>query len=189
MQTVKSQSHLSITPDNNYNVFSRQKCRENVSLFNFFLLYTFLHRWTGGSEDKWSTKSVCPDILCTGAVYRHLIRGIGPYQQAFPFTVRKNRTTCRNKLYGFLDEQDYQVLAGLPVNAAMQSYHRVERITSVIVLILVTLLLTASASKFWSLSMLLQSGYAWVMSALQFLTPPWTLCGPNGVLVRLSGLK
>lgn len=106
-----------------------------------------------------------------------------------PFTAGKNRTTWRNKLYGFLDEQDYQELAGLPVNAAMQSYHRVERLTSIIVLILVTLLLTAAASEFWSISMLFQSGYTWVMSGLQFLTPSWVQCGPNGVLVYPSGLK
>ena len=89
--------------------------------------------------------------------------------------LEKSRATWRTKLYGFLDEQDYQELAGLPVNAAMRSYRRVERITSAIMLILVTLLLSAAASEFWSLSMLLQSGYTWVMNALQFLTPPWAL--------------
>ncbi|MEN0631003.1 hypothetical protein AAIG33_26975, partial [Phytobacter ursingii] len=42
--TVKTQSRLSITPDNNaHNPFSRHYCRENVSLF-FFSLYIFLHR-------------------------------------------------------------------------------------------------------------------------------------------------
>ncbi len=100
--------------------------------------------------------------------------------------LEKNRTIWRSKLYGFLDEQDYQELAGFPVKAAIRSYHRVERITSAIVLILVTLLLTAAASEFWSLSMLLQSGYTWVMSALQILTPPWALRSPNGFTVYPS---
>jgi hypothetical protein len=37
---MKIRSHLTIMPDNNtYNLFSRQKFRENVSLFYFFLLY------------------------------------------------------------------------------------------------------------------------------------------------------
>lgn len=48
MRTVKSQSHLSITPGNNYNLFTWQKCRVNVSLF-YFSLYTFLAReWPEG---------------------------------------------------------------------------------------------------------------------------------------------
>lgn len=46
---------------------------------------------SGGSEGKWSAKSVCPGILCTGPVYRHLIRGVGLYQQAFPFTAGKKQ--------------------------------------------------------------------------------------------------
>lgn len=84
---------------------------------------------------------------------------------------KKSRVTWRSKLYGFLDEQDYQELAGLPVNTAMRSYRRVERITSAIVFILVTQLLTAAASEFWWISMLVQTGYTGVMNALQFLIP------------------
>lgn len=111
--------------------------------------------------------------FCALALYIAISYGMSVYINRHSLSLLgKNRTTWRNKLYGFLDEQDYQELAGLPVNAAMQSYCRVERITSVIVLILVTLLLTAAASEFWSISTLLQSGYTWVMSALQFLTPP-----------------
>lgn len=128
--------------------------------------------------------------FCALALYIAISYGVSVYINRHSLLLLgKNRTTWRNKLYGFLDEQDYQELAGLPVNAAMQSYHRVERLTSIIVLILVTLLLTAAASEFWSISMLFQSGYTWVMSGLQFLTPSWVQCGPNGVLVYPSGLK
>ena len=98
--------------------------------------------------------------FCALALYIAISYGMSVYINRHSLSLLgKNRTTWRNKLYGFLDEQDYQELAGLPVNAAMQSYCRVERITSVIVLILVTLLLTAAASEFWSISTLLQSGY------------------------------
>ncbi|TKK17845.1 hypothetical protein EcCFBP13530_16005 [Enterobacter cancerogenus] len=128
--------------------------------------------------------------FCALALYIAISYGMSVYINRHALSLlEKNRTTWRSKLYGFLDEQDYRELAGLPVNAAIQSYRRVERITSAIVLILVTLLLTAAAGEFWSLSMILQSGYTWVMSALQFLPPPWALCGPNGFPVCPSGPK
>lgn len=88
-----------------------------------------------------------------------------------------------------MDEQDYQELAGLPANTAIQSYRRVERIMSVIVLILVTLLLTAAASEFWSLSMLLQSGYSLGYECATVSDSLWALRGPNRILVCPSGLK
>ncbi|HBN0911692.1 TPA: hypothetical protein P7W98_001477 [Escherichia coli] len=125
--------------------------------------------------------------FCALALYIAISYGMSVYINRHALSLlEKNRTIWRSKLYGFLDEQDYQELAGFPVKAAIRSYHRVERITSAIVLILVTLLLTAAASEFWSLSMLLQSGYTWVMSALQILTPPWALRSPNGFTVYPS---
>lgn len=105
--------------------------------------------------------------FCALALYIAISYGMSVYINRNALSLlEKNRTTWRSKLYGFLDEQDYQELAGFPVNAAMRSYRRVERITSAIVLILITLLLAAAASEFWSLSMFLQSGYTWIISAL-----------------------
>jgi hypothetical protein len=109
--------------------------------------------------------------FCALALYIAISYGMSVYINRNALSLlEQNRITWRSKLYGFLDEQDYQELAGLPINTAMWSYRRVERITSAIMLVLVTLLLTAAASEFWSLSMIMHSGYTWVMSALQFLT-------------------
>lgn len=117
--------------------------------------------------------------FCALALYIAISYGMSVYINRHALSLlEKNRTTWRSKLYGFLDEQDYQELAGLPINAAMRSYHRVEGMTSAIMLILITLLLTAASGEFWSLSTILQSGYTWVMSALQLLTP-WALCEPE----------
>lgn len=114
--------------------------------------------------------------FCALALYIAISYGMSVFINRHALSLQeKSRAIWRTKLYGFLDEQDYQELAGLPVKTAMRSYRRVERITSAIVLILVTLLFTAAASEFWSLSMLLQSGYTWVLNALQFMTPPWAL--------------
>lgn len=117
--------------------------------------------------------------FCALALYIAISYGMSVYINRHALSLlEKNRTTWRSKLYGFLDEQDYQELAGLPINAAMRSYHRVEGMTLAIMLILITLLLTAASGEFWSLSTILQSGYTWVMSALQLLTP-WALCEPE----------
>ena len=125
--------------------------------------------------------------FCALALYIAISYGMSVYINRNALSLlEKNRTIWRSKLYGFLDEQDYQELAGLPIKAAIRSYHRVERITSAIVLILVTLLLTAAASEFWSLSMIMHSGYTWVMSALQFLTST-ALRGPNDFQCVLQG--
>lgn len=125
--------------------------------------------------------------FCALALYIAISYGMSVYINRNALSLlEKNRITWRSKLYGFLDEQDYQELAGLPINTAMWSYRRVERITSAIMLVLVTLLLTAAASEFWSLSMIMHSGYTWVMSALQFLTST-ALCGPNDFLCVLQG--
>ena len=125
--------------------------------------------------------------FCALALYIAISYGMSIYINRHALSLlEKNRTIWRSKLYGFLDEQDYQELAGLPINTAMWSYRRVERITSAIMLVLVTLLLTAAASEFWSLSMIMHSGYTWVMSALQFLTST-ALRGPNDFQCVLQG--
>ena len=125
--------------------------------------------------------------FCALALYIAISYGMSVYINRNALSLlEKKRITWRSKLYGFLDEQDYQELAGLPINTAMRSYRRVERITSAIMLVLVTLLLTAAASEFWPLSMLLYSGYTWVTSALQFLTST-ALRGPNDFQCVLQG--
>ena len=125
--------------------------------------------------------------FCALALYIAISYGMSVYINRNALSLlEQNRITWRSKLYGFLDEQDYQELAGLPINTAMWSYRRVERITSAIMLVLVTLLLTAAASEFWSLSMIMHSGYTWVMSALQFLTST-ALRGPNDFQCVLQG--
>lgn len=101
-------------------------------------------------------------VFCAIAVYIVISYGMSVYINRQTISLLERvRTTWRTKLYGFLDEQDYQELARKPVKDAMGSYCRVERMTSTVVILLVVILLIAACSEFWSISTFYRSVHAW----------------------------
>lgn len=101
-------------------------------------------------------------VFCGIAVYIVISYGMSVYINRQTISLLERvRTTWRTKLYGFLDEQDYQELARRPVKDAMGSYCRVERMTSAVVILLVIILLIAAGSEFWSFSTFYRSIHAW----------------------------
>ncbi|WP_440799857.1 hypothetical protein [Serratia marcescens] len=119
-------------------------------------------------------------VFCALALYIMISYGMSVYINRHSLSLlKKSRATWRTKLYGFLDEHDYQELAAQPENNAIQSYRRVERATSVVMFILVALLFAAAAEELWPLSAILQSAYDWIISVLQRLPLQWLPCQPS----------
>lgn len=61
--------------------------------------------------------------------------------------VERSRSAWRTKLYGFLDDADYKALADEPLAEAMAAYRRAEGRTTAIVVLVVAVMLAASAME------------------------------------------
>ncbi|ENF6042021.1 hypothetical protein ABRV10_004082 [Citrobacter amalonaticus] len=141
------------------------------------VISTLVFRYSLDTVKAASPKKIYAIVFCGLSLYIVISYGMSVYINRNTLSLlEKNRASWRTKLYGFLDEHDYHDLAKRPINTAMRSYQRVEWMTSVIMVILVILLLTAAACEFWPLRTMLQSFHSWIISVLQLLTPPWALC-------------
>ena len=72
---------------------------------------------------------------------------------------KTSRVAFRTKLYGYLDEDDYQALAERPVEEAVNGYRAVERRTRIVVIVVVTALVSISAYEGYDL---LTVVYSWI---------------------------
>jgi maltooligosyltrehalose synthase len=61
--------------------------------------------------------------------------------------VEASRAAWRTKLYGFLDDADYEALADGPLAGAMAAYRRTEGRTTAVVWVVVFVMLAAAAME------------------------------------------
>ncbi|CNJ19038.1 hypothetical protein [Yersinia frederiksenii] len=74
-------------------------------------------------------------------------------------TIEENRMSWRKKLYGYLDDEDYNELATNPVNKAHDNYKCVRNISTTFVIILALILFALASSEFINIKELIQQSY------------------------------
>ena len=69
--------------------------------------------------------------------------------------VEENRISWRHKLYGYLDDEDYDALATRPISKAYHSYYCIKNISSVLTILLALFLVYLGASELFNIKHIL----------------------------------
>ncbi|WP_413731474.1 hypothetical protein [Sodalis sp. RH20] len=102
-------------------------------------------------------------IFLTLGIYMIMSFSLTIYiNKKFTNLLEKNRKAWRGKLYGFLDDNDYQTLANGPIEDAIKAYKRVKLITGILVCLITLVLFSLAENEFFGLSKLFRLIYNYI---------------------------